>query len=78
MYIVVKIILLAWTTYLTAPLGLAAVFGFMAYIQRFQITPEELTLVKLFGAEFQAYQATVRRWLKPITGAARVAAQRRQ
>ena len=44
MYIVVKILLLAWTTYLTAPLGLAAVFGFMAYIQRFQITPEKLTL----------------------------------
>jgi hypothetical protein len=39
-YIVgLSIILLAWTTYLAAAFGLVAVLGFMAYIQRYQITP---------------------------------------
>ena len=63
MYVGLAIILLAWTVYLSAPVSLIAVFGFMAYIQRFQIAPEERALVKLFGGEFEAYQATVRRWL---------------
>lgn len=35
----------------------------MAYIQHFQIIPEEQALVRLFAAEFEAYQASVRRWL---------------
>ncbi len=62
MYVGMTIILLAWTTYLATPFGLVAVFSFMVYIQRFQITPEERALVKLFGVEFEAYQVTVRRW----------------
>jgi protein-S-isoprenylcysteine O-methyltransferase Ste14 len=45
------------------PLGLLAIIGFIAYIQRFQIVPEERAMVKLFGAEFSAYQSRVRRWL---------------
>jgi protein-S-isoprenylcysteine O-methyltransferase Ste14 len=40
-----------------------AIIGFIAYIQRFQIVPEERAMVKLFGAEFSAYQSRVRRWL---------------
>ena len=63
MYVGLAIILLAWTTYLAVPLGLLAVVGFIAYIQRFQIVPEERALVVLFGNEFEAYQSTVRRWL---------------
>ena len=63
MYVGLAIILLAWTIYLAAPFGLIAVLGFMAYIQRFQIIPEERAMYKLFGAEFEAYQSIVRRWL---------------
>ena len=63
MYVGLAIILLAWTTYLAAPLGLLAVVGFIAYIQRFQIVPEERALVVLFGNEFERYQSKVRRWL---------------
>ena len=63
MYVGLAIILLAWTTYLAVPFGLIAVLGFMAFIQRFQIAPEERALVLLFGDEFKAYQSSVRRWL---------------
>ncbi|MDG1818849.1 MAG: isoprenylcysteine carboxylmethyltransferase family protein [Porticoccaceae bacterium] len=63
MYVGLAIILLAWTMYLAAPFGLIGVLGFMAYIQRFQIVPEERAMHKLFGDEFEAYQSIVRRWL---------------
>lgn len=63
MYIGLAIILLAWTLLLGTPLGLIAVVGFMAYIQRYQIIPEEQALIKLFGAEYDAYRTAVRRWL---------------
>ena len=63
MYVGMAIILLAWSTYLAAPFGLVAVVGFIAYIQRFQIVPEERAMLKLFDAEFEAYQSRVRRWL---------------
>jgi protein-S-isoprenylcysteine O-methyltransferase Ste14 len=33
------------------------------YVGRFQIEPEERTLAKLFGDDYSAYQAKVRRWL---------------
>ena len=63
MYIGLATVLIGWSTFLAAPLGLVGVVGFMAYIQHFQIIPEEQALVRLFGAEFEAYQASVRRWL---------------
>ena len=63
MYIGLATVLIGWSTFLGAPLGLVGVVGFMAYIQHFQIIPEEQALVRLFGAEFEAYQASVRRWL---------------
>ena len=63
MYVGLAIILLAWTIYLAVPFGLIGVLGFIAYIQRFQIIPEERAMHKLFGDEFEAYQSTVRRWL---------------
>jgi protein-S-isoprenylcysteine O-methyltransferase Ste14 len=33
------------------------------YMNRFQIRPEERALQARFGAEFEKYAATVRRWL---------------
>lgn len=63
MYVGMALILLAWSIYLAVPFGLLAVIAFIAYIQRFQIVPEERAMLKLFGAEFEAYQSTVRRWL---------------
>jgi protein-S-isoprenylcysteine O-methyltransferase Ste14 len=39
------------------------VAGFVAYITRFQIVPEERALRAKFGGAFDAYAARVRRWL---------------
>jgi protein-S-isoprenylcysteine O-methyltransferase Ste14 len=63
MYVGMAIILLAWTVYLQAPFALFAIVGFIAYIQCFQIVPEERALKMLFGSEFERYQSKVRRWL---------------
>lgn len=45
-----------WCNFLLLPL-------FVAFIGRFQIRPEERALERLFGAEYRAYCARVRRWL---------------
>lgn len=63
MYVGLAIILIAWAVYLAVPMGFAAIIGFIAYIQRFQIIPEERAMLALFGAEFEAYRSRVRRWL---------------
>lgn len=46
--------------------NLAAIVGlpaFIAYMDRFQIEPEERKLTELFGDEYTAYLARTRRWL---------------
>jgi protein-S-isoprenylcysteine O-methyltransferase Ste14 len=44
-------------------LTLLPVAGFVAVIDRVQIAPEEAAMERLFGEEYAAYQALVRRWL---------------
>ena len=54
-------------------IGVAALFAnawlllgpiaFALFIQRFQIKPEERVLLEKFGADYQAYQRRVRRWI---------------
>jgi protein-S-isoprenylcysteine O-methyltransferase Ste14 len=39
------------------------VAGFVAYISRFQIAPEERALRAGFGEDFEAYTKRVRRWI---------------
>lgn len=63
MYVGFALMLLAWACYLTSPFALLGVLGFVLYMNRFQISPEELALATLFGSEYQAYQSQVRRWL---------------
>jgi protein-S-isoprenylcysteine O-methyltransferase Ste14 len=63
MYLGMAILLAAWSIWLVQPLGVAAIAGFVAYITRFQILPEERALAARFGAEFDAFQARTRRWL---------------
>lgn len=63
MYVGLALLLLAWSAYLGSWWAAAGPFAFAAYISRFQIAPEERALCALFGAEYLAYKAKVRRWL---------------
>lgn len=63
MYLGLAIVLLAWAIYLSHPLALLGVGAFAAYIQRFQIIPEEKALRALFPGAYEAYARQVRRWL---------------
>lgn len=63
MYVGLVLLLVAWTIYLSSPWSSVGVFGFILYVNRFQITPEERVLTALFGEQFLSYQAKVRRWL---------------
>lgn len=63
MYLGLLLVLLGWAAFLWSPWALPGPVGFVAYISRFQIAPEERVLLNLFGAEYSDYKATVRRWL---------------
>jgi protein-S-isoprenylcysteine O-methyltransferase Ste14 len=63
MYLGMATWLLAWSAWLGTPLGLIGAPLFVLYMNRFQIGPEERALTGLFGAEYAAYMARVRRWL---------------
>ena len=56
-------LLLAWAVYLSNAAALAGLALFVAYINRFQIEPEERALKARFGEEFEAYCRRVRRWI---------------
>ena len=63
MYLGLCLVLLAWTVFLSNALALPLILAFVAYMNRFQIGPEERALASLFPNEFAAYKARVRRWL---------------
>lgn len=63
MYLGMAMILLAWAVFLSNPLSVLGVAGFVAYMNCFQIGPEETALRAMFSSEFAAYGSRVRRWL---------------
>ena len=63
MYLSLLFVLAGWAVYLSNLAALVALPFFAAYLNRFQILPEERALASLFGGEFQAYCKRVRRWL---------------
>jgi protein-S-isoprenylcysteine O-methyltransferase Ste14 len=63
MYLGLLLELTAWAIFLSNWLGFLFLPVFVAYINRFQIIPEEQALTTLFAREFLAYQSRVRRWL---------------
>jgi len=62
MYLGFLLILVAWAAFLANILTLVPVVAFVAYMTRFQITPEERALEAKFGTEFTAYKRRVRSW----------------
>jgi protein-S-isoprenylcysteine O-methyltransferase Ste14 len=63
MYLGVALLLLAWAVYLGNIASLAGLPLFIAYMNRFQIEPEERALQARFGQDFEAYCRRVRRWI---------------
>lgn len=63
MYLGIALALTALAVWLRQPLALLGVVAFVAYINRFQIRPEERRLEARFGEAFRAYARGVRRWV---------------
>jgi protein-S-isoprenylcysteine O-methyltransferase Ste14 len=63
MYVGLLAVLAAWALHLGNALGFLLLPVLVAYLDRFQIGPEERVLEKKFGATFVAYRRTVRRWI---------------
>ena len=63
MYLGVLVCLLGGVVYTGSVPALLVLPPFVAYMNRFQIAPEEMALRGRFGAEFDSYRARVRRWI---------------
>ena len=63
MYLGMAIILSATSIWLGDLASLIYVAAFIIYLTRFQVIPEERSLLKIFGADYQAYCQRVRRWI---------------
>ena len=63
MYVGGALLLLAWAAFLANAAAFLLVPGFVLYLTRFQIIPEERVLAGIFGAEYREYCERVRRWL---------------
>ena len=63
MYLGLFLLLLGWACYLRHGLPFLVLPLFVAYMNRFQIKPEERHMIQRFGDDFSAYAARVRRWI---------------
>lgn len=63
MYLGFLCLLVGWGIFLSNALALLVPVGFVLYMNRFQIEPEEQALTRLFGQAFLTYRIRVRRWI---------------
>jgi protein-S-isoprenylcysteine O-methyltransferase Ste14 len=63
MYVGLLFVLIGWAVFLSSAYALVGALAFLLYITRFQIQPEERVLSRVFGSDYTAYKAKVRRWL---------------
>lgn len=63
MYLGLMLALMAWAVFRSSASALLGPAGFVVYINRFQIEPEERALREIFGEQFTLYCTRVRRWL---------------
>ncbi len=62
MYLAMLLMLLAWGLKLGNAFNTVSAAFFVAYMNKFQIIPEEEALSKVFGKKYQQYCLEVRRW----------------
>ncbi len=62
MYLAMLLILLAWGIWLGNAFNVLIAAGFVGYMNKFQIIPEEEALLELFGKSYKQYCTLVRRW----------------
>jgi protein-S-isoprenylcysteine O-methyltransferase Ste14 len=63
MYLGMLVVLIAWMALLSNVGTVVMPALFVLYITRWQIVPEERALAQKFGAEYELYRKSVRRWL---------------
>ena len=63
MYLGMLLALAGWAFFISNVLAFLVLPGFVVYMNRFQIEPEERALASRFGDEFLRYAARVRRWI---------------
>ena len=63
MYVGFLLGLIGWATFLSHTLPFLLLPIYVAYMNRFQISPEERALSAKFGDEYETYKQAVRRWL---------------
>ena len=63
MYLGFLLVLVGWALYLSNGLCFLLLPLFVAYMNRFQIRPEERMMLEKFGAQYSTYMARVRRWI---------------
>ncbi len=63
MYLGLLIMLLVFGLWLGNAFNILVVAGFVAYMNKFQIIPEEDILTEMFGEQYLQFRTRVRRWL---------------
>ena len=63
MYLALLLLLLAYGYWLQNIAALVLPLGFVLYMNRFQIKPEERALSERFGEQYIRYKTRVRRWI---------------
>lgn len=63
MYLGFLLVLAGWALHLSNAAAFPLLPAFVAYMNQFQIKPEERALQAKFGSEFAQYMARVRRWI---------------
>jgi protein-S-isoprenylcysteine O-methyltransferase Ste14 len=63
MYFGFLLALVGWAIAMENAVAFLVLPLFLIYMNRFQIKPEERALTAIFGDEFKAYCADVRRWI---------------
>lgn len=63
MYLGLLLLLVGFAYWHQNIISFAVVAGFVVYMNRFQIVPEERALEHLFGEDYVDYKTRVRRWL---------------